>query len=253
MEQHRQQYLGEKIALIRNIREGNKVRAQGGCNRVIQISVRIFLPIRLCVLSKRIYSSRVKLGVPCNILNTLIDISRSVVARSSFLELYISLLFALFLLRYTLSSFFVVRFLDNTRSFDFLTDAGGCSSIVYYFTHFFVYFVITSIVKLIRILGINYKSFWQTLIQIETFSRTSIAISSIDTESKHRSRRSKNRVGGKNTCDIRGFHVAQARVVSREKRGEGGCARANARSLMNRIVGDPWSIGRRRQYPIRYV
>lgn len=92
----------------RNIREENKVIAQRGCNRVIQISVRIFLPpwmpIRLCVLSKRIYSSRVKLGVPCNILNTLIDISQSAdfyLPRVIYFCLYVSSFYSIsFLPRY---------------------------------------------------------------------------------------------------------------------------------------------------------
>lgn len=128
MEQHRQQYLGEKIALIRNIREENKVRAQGGCNRVIQISVRIFLPIRLCVLSKRIYSSRVQLGVHLEHTNRYFAER----GRSLFLPRVI------YFYMFPVSSFrsfsttthpFFVRFLDNTRSFDFLVDAGGYSFI----------------------------------------------------------------------------------------------------------------------------
>lgn len=244
MEQHRQQYLGEKIALIRNIREENKVRAQGGCNRVIQISVRIFLPIRLCVLSKRIYSSRVQLGVPCNILNTLIDISRSVVARSSFLELYISicfpsLLFALFLLQPTLSLSASSIIHDRSTFSSMLAD-------IRLFLRLFRLSSITSIVKLIRILGINYKSFLlfrQTLIQIprsRKLSRTS-SRSNIDTESKHRSRRSEKTVSNSLEGKIRAIYVASTwpgtRRLSR-KEGESGCARANARSLMNRIVGD---------------
>lgn len=84
MEYHRQQYLGEKIALIRidgisgrKIRSWRNVDVIGLFKYPSEFFCPPWMPIRLCVLSKRIYSSRVKLGVPCNILNTLIDISQS--------------------------------------------------------------------------------------------------------------------------------------------------------------------------------
>lgn len=152
-----EQYLGEKIALIRiDGISGRKIRSWRSVDVIglFKYPSEFFCPgcqYVYAYFQKRIYSSRVKLGVPCNILNTLIDISQSVgrwlfLPRVIYFRLYVPSSYSSFSLLYTL---LLSSFPDNRRSslllFDILISR-------------FVFSITFNPKEFVRILSVNYES-----------------------------------------------------------------------------------------------